>query len=149
MKLHHLVFTGRFPLQKKQFPSVLAPECHSQAKQEPEHHEHTGGGGSQLLLALTKSTSLTAPRISLLFPAGSLIAPLHPTTGMALSLWVSLRVLLGQRWVLHSPRTEVESTIPNEHTGTNLQCTSLAFRILCLLPHANEEIFFSEIPSPL
>lgn len=34
-------------------------------------------GGSQVLLALTKR--LTAPRISLLFPAGSLTAPLHPT----------------------------------------------------------------------
>lgn len=37
-------------------------------------------------LALTKSTSLTAPRISLLFPARSLTAPLHPTTGVVLSL---------------------------------------------------------------
>lgn len=68
--------------------------------------------------------------------------------------WVSLlgqphRVLLGQSWVLHSPRTEVESTIPNEHRVTSLQCTSLAFKIPCLLPHANEEIFFFERPSPV
>lgn len=40
MKLHHLAFTER-SLQKKRLPSVLASDSHSQAEQEPEHHEQS------------------------------------------------------------------------------------------------------------
>lgn len=56
-------------------------------------------------------------------------------------------VLLGQSWALHPPRAEMESRVPKEQSDNSPMCHfKVPFKTL---PHASEEIFFSEIPFPV